>query len=65
MAAIVVCAAPDCVNTATSTGLCPICEGRWMRDRSDVVDEAEHLTDLAAQFAAYCRDRGLPDPFKD
>lgn len=34
-----------------------------MRDRREVVDEAEHLTDLAAQFQRYCAEHNQPNPY--
>ena len=35
-----------------------------MAERRDVVDEADHLTDLAAQFQAWCRANNQPDPYE-
>lgn len=57
------CAAPECTNTATTGPLCYVCEGKWMRERSRVVEGAEHLTDLAAQFQKYCAEHNQPNPY--
>lgn len=59
------CAAPDCTNSATTGPLCYVCEGQWMRDRREVVEQADQLTTLAAEFAEWCRTHGQPDPYHD
>lgn len=59
------CAAPECQNTAPMGKLCAACEQFWLKERVVVVDEAERLTDLAAQFARYCAEHGQPNPFTD
>lgn len=57
------CSGPDCENNAMSGPLCFTCEKKWMADRRDVLDEADHLTAMSAQFAAWCADHGQPNPY--
>jgi hypothetical protein len=59
------CAAPDCGNAATVGPLCFVCERKWMHERGAVVEEAAHLTRLAAQFQRYCAEHGQPNPYDD
>lgn len=59
------CSAPDCENAAPHGNLCAACEAVWMRERRDVVEEAEHWTDLAVRFQRYCAERGQPNPYDD
>jgi hypothetical protein len=36
-----------------------------MHERGAVVEEAAHLTRLAAQFQRYCAEHGQPNPYDD
>ena len=59
------CPGPDCTHLTANGDLCHSCSTAWMRLRDEAVKEAEHLTELAAQFRLYCVEQGHPDPYHD
>lgn len=55
----------NCQNVAPFGKLCAECEGIWLRERYAVVEAAEHMTERAIEFRAWCKENGHPDPYKD